>query len=168
MQIPADVYWGIHTARALINFPISRRAISNYPDLVRALARVKQASARANAEIGVLDAKKADIIDAVCQRIVDGELHDQFVVGVIQGGAGTSTNMNTNEVIASRANEILGKGRGGKSPVHPNNAVNMGQSSNDVIPTAIHVSASEEISKTLIPTLERLHAALVDKAHEFD
>src|ERR1700754_1019372 len=118
MEIPADVYWGIHTARALVNFPISRRAISNYPDLVRALARVKQASARANKEIGVLDAKKADLIDAVCQRIVDGELHEQFVVGVIQGGAGTSTNMNTNEVIANAGLETMGKTFGDYSELH--------------------------------------------------
>jgi len=83
LEIPADVYWGIHTARALINFPISRRAISNYPDLVNALARVKQASARANRELGVLDPEKADVIEAVCERIVAGELHDQFVVGTI-------------------------------------------------------------------------------------
>src|SRR5215207_6400738 len=109
MEIPANVYWGVHTARALINFPITRRAISNYPDLVDALARVKQASSRANLEIGVLDEAKAKIIDRVCERIVDGELHDQFVVGVIQGGAGTSTNMNTNEVIANAGLEMMGK-----------------------------------------------------------
>jgi len=140
MEIPADVYWGIHTARALINFPISRRAISNYPDLVRALARVKQASARANKEIGVLDAAKADLIDAVCQRIVDGELHDQFVVGVIQGGAGTSTNMNTNEVIANAGLQAMGRDFGDYSELHPIDDVNRSQSTNDVYPTAIKLA----------------------------
>jgi len=140
MEIPADVYWGIHTARALINFPISRRAISNYPDLVRALARVKQASARANREIGVLDPAKADIIDAVCQRIVDGELHDQFVVGVIQGGAGTSTNMNTNEVIANAGLKAMGLEFGDYSQLHPIDDVNRSQSTNDVYPTAIKLA----------------------------
>ncbi|MEO6532090.1 MAG: aspartate ammonia-lyase [Pseudolysinimonas sp.] len=140
MEIPADVYWGIHTARALINFPISRRAISNYPDLVRALARVKQASARANRDIGVLDPKKAEVIDAVCQRIVDGELHDQFVVGVIQGGAGTSTNMNTNEVIANAGLKQLGLQFGDYSELHPIDDVNRSQSTNDVYPTAIKLA----------------------------
>ena len=107
-RFPLDAYWGIHTARALENFPITRRPISVYPDLIRALARVKQAAARANKELGVLDAAKADMIDRVCEEIVGGALHDQFCVGVIQGGAGTSTNMNTNEVIANRALELDG------------------------------------------------------------
>ncbi|MFC0681659.1 lyase family protein, partial [Lysobacter korlensis] len=92
LEVPSDAYWGIHTARAMTNFPISRRAISNYPDLIRALARVKQAAARANRDLGVLDAGKADLIDRVCEEIAGGALHEQFVVGVIQGGAGTSTN----------------------------------------------------------------------------
>ena len=140
MEIPADVYWGIHTARALINFPITRRAISNYPDLVRALARVKQASARANAQIGVLDQAKADLIEAVCERIIGGEFHDQFVVGVIQGGAGTSTNMNTNEVIANVALEMMGRPRGDYAALHPIDDVNRSQSTNDVYPTAIKLA----------------------------
>ncbi|MCU1418025.1 MAG: aspartate ammonia-lyase [Schumannella sp.] len=140
MEIPADVYWGIHTARALINFPITRRAIYNYPDLVRALARVKQASARANAEIGVLDQGKAQIIDDVCERIVAGELHDQFVVGVIQGGAGTSTNMNTNEVIANAGLKVMGKEFGDYTELHPIDDVNRSQSTNDVYPTAIKLA----------------------------
>ena len=140
MQIPADVYWGIHTARALINFPISRRAISNYPALIRALARVKQASARANKEIGVLEAAKADVIDAVCERIVAGELHDQFVVGVIQGGAGTSTNMNANEVIANAGLVAMGHQPGAYAHLHPIDDVNRSQSTNDVYPTAIKLA----------------------------
>src|SRR5690349_13200143 len=127
LAIPADVYWGIHTARALINFPISRRAIFNYPDLINALARVKQASARANRELGVLEPAKADVIDAVCERIVAGELHDQFVVGVIQGGAGTSTNMNTNEVIANAGLEAMGHRFGEYEFLNPIDDVNRSQ-----------------------------------------
>jgi aspartate ammonia-lyase len=140
MEIPADVYWGIHTARALVNFPISRRAISNYPGLLRALARVKQAAARANKQIGVLDAAKADVIDAVCERIVAGEFHDQFVVGVIQGGAGTSTNMNANEVIANVGLEMMGHDRGEYHYLSPIDDVNRSQSTNDVYPTAIKLA----------------------------
>jgi aspartate ammonia-lyase len=166
MQIPADVYWGIHTARALINFPISRRAISNYPDLVRALARVKQASARANKEIGVLDAAKADIIDAVCQRIVDGELHEQFVVGVIQGGAGTSTNMNTNEVIANAGLEAMGLQRGDYSGLHPIDDVNRSQSTNDVYPTAIKLAMVFGLQR-LLEEHAKLTKSFADKGVEF-
>jgi len=149
MQIPADVYWGIHTARALVNFPISRRAISNYPDLVRALARVKQASARANREIGVLEPAKADVIEAVCERIFAGELHDQFVVGVIQGGAGTSTNMNTNEVIANAALEAMGHPFGAYDVLSPIDDVNRSQSTNDVYPTAIKLAMVYGIQRLL-------------------
>ncbi len=166
MEIPADVYWGIHTARALINFPISRRAISNYPDLVRALARVKQASARANKEIGVLDAKKADIIDAVCQRIVDGELHEQFVVGVIQGGAGTSTNMNTNEVIANAGLEQLGLEFGDYSELHPIDDVNRSQSTNDVYPTAIKLAMVFGVQR-LLEEHAKLTTSFAAKGVEF-
>ncbi|HEY5319251.1 MAG TPA: aspartate ammonia-lyase [Galbitalea sp.] len=139
-EIPAQVYWGIHTARALENFPITRRAIFNYPDLINALARVKQAAARANCDLGHLDPVKADAIDRVCEEIVAGKWHDQFVVGVIQGGAGTSTNMNTNEVIANRGLELLGLPRGDYSHLHPIDDVNRSQSTNDVYPTAIKLA----------------------------
>jgi aspartate ammonia-lyase len=140
MEIPAAVYWGIHTARALENFPITGRPISVYPDLVRALAQVKQAAARANREIGVLDPGTADVIDRVCGEIADGALHDQFAVGVIQGGAGTSTNMNTNEVIANRCLELLGHPRAAYEFLHPIDDVNRSQSTNDVYPTAIKLA----------------------------
>lgn len=166
MEIPADVYWGIHTGRALVNFPISRRAISNYPGLVRALARVKQASARANKEIGVLDAAKADLIDAVCERIVAGEFHDQFVVGVIQGGAGTSTNMNTNEVIANVGLEMLGKPLGSYADLHPIDDVNRSQSTNDVYPTAIKLAMVFGIQR-LLEEHARLTEAFAAKGREF-
>jgi len=140
MAIPADSYWGIHTARALENFPITRRAIYNYPYLIEALARVKQAAARANKELGVLDPAKADLIDRVCEEIAGGVLHQEFCVGVIQGGAGTSTNMNTNEVIANRGLEILGFAKGDYAHLHPIDDVNRSQSTNDVYPTAIKLA----------------------------
>jgi aspartate ammonia-lyase len=166
MEIPADVYWGVHTARALVNFPISRRAISNYPGLVRALARVKQASARANKDIGVLDAAKADLIDAVCERIVAGEFHDQFVVGVIQGGAGTSTNMNVNEVIANVGLEMLGHPLGAYQHLHPIDDVNRSQSTNDVYPTAIKLAMVFGIHK-LLDEHALLTAAFAAKGRQF-
>jgi len=166
MEIPADVYWGIHTARALVNFPISRRAIWNYPSLIRALAYVKQASARANKEIGVLEPAKADVIDAVCQRIVDGELHDQFVVGVIQGGAGTSTNMNTNEVIANAGLRAMGHPFGAYEHLSPIDDVNRSQSTNDVYPTAIKLAMVFGI-QSLLEEHRLLTEAFAAKGREF-
>ena len=140
MEIPVEAYWGVHTARALENFPITRRAIQNYPDLIIALARVKQAAARANLELGSLDATKAGIIEQVCEEIIAGGLHKEFCVGVIQGGAGTSTNMNTNEVIANRGLELMGHERGEYRYLHPIDDVNRSQSTNDVYPTAIKLA----------------------------
>lgn len=136
-EVPADAYWGIHTARALENFPITRRAISNYPDLIRGIARVKQAAARANKQLGVLDAEKADVIDQVCEEMWDGQWHEQFVLGAVQGGAGTSTNMCANEIIANRGLEIMGLAKGDYLHLHPIDDVNRSQSTNDVYPTAI-------------------------------
>jgi aspartate ammonia-lyase len=167
MEIPADAYWGIHTARALENFPITRRAIHNYPDLIRALAYVKLAAARANAEIGVLDPGKAAIIEQVCQEILDGALHDQFCVGVIQGGAGTSTNMNTNEVIANRGLELMGRPRGDYSRLHPIDDVNRSQSTNDVYPTAIKL-AMVFGTKRLLDEHLLLTRAFLAKGTEFN
>ena len=138
-EVPADAYWGIHTLRALENFPITGQAIGSYRDLVRALALVKHAAAITNRSLGALDAERADAIVAACAEIADGALDGAFVVDVIQGGAGTSTNMNANEVIANRALEILGHRKGEYQHLHPNNHVNMSQSTNDVYPTAIRV-----------------------------
>ncbi len=149
MQIPASAYWGIHTARALENFPITRRAIHVYPDLIRALAIVKQAAARANAEIGVLDQAKAAVIERVCEEIVGGALHEEFCVGVIQGGAGTSTNMNTNEVIANRGLEIMGHEKGQYEYLSAIDDVNRSQSTNDVYPTAIKLAMVFGIQRLL-------------------
>jgi len=140
MDIPAEAYWGIHTARALNNFPITRRALSNYPDFVRALVRVKQAAALANKEIGAIDADKADLIVEVCEEIYNGALHDEFVLGVLQGGAGTSTNMSTNEIIANRALEKLGHAKGDYDHFHPIDDVNRSQSTNDAYPTSVKLA----------------------------
>jgi len=166
LEIPADAYWGIHTARARENFPITRRSISVYPDLIRALAMVKQSAARANKELGVLSAAKADLIDQVCQEIIDGALHNQFLVGVIQGGAGTSTNMNTNEVIANRCLELMGKPLGSYVDMHPIDDVNRSQSTNDVYPTAIKV-AMVLTTKRLLVEHEKLTTAFAVKGTEF-
>jgi aspartate ammonia-lyase len=165
-EVPADAYWGIHTARALENFPITRRAIFNYPDLITALARVKQAAARANRDLGDLDPAKAEIIDRVCEEIIAGGLHDQFVVGVIQGGAGTSTNMNTNEVIANRGLEIMGFPRGAYANLHPIDDVNRSQSTNDVYPTAIKLAMVFSL-KRLLDEHKLLTASFAAKGKEF-
>lgn len=166
LEIPAEAYWGIHTARALANFPITRRPISVYPDLVIALAMVKQAAARANAEIGVLSTAKAEIIDSACEEIKRGELHDEFVVGVIQGGAGTSTNMNTNEVIANRCLEVMGYGFGQYQHMHPIDDVNRSQSTNDVYPTAIKLAMALALNRLTVE-LELLSRSFAVKGAEF-
>jgi aspartate ammonia-lyase len=166
MSIPANAYWGIHTARAMENFPITRRAIYNYPDLVRALARVKQAAARANAELGVLDAEKAAVIDRVCEEIVGGALHEQFRVGVIQGGAGTSTNMNANEIIANRGLELMGHAKGDYTHLSPIDDVNRSQSTNDVYPTAIKLAMVFGVQR-LLAEHRLLTASFAAKGVEF-
>ena len=166
MEIPADAYWGIHTARALENFPVSKRPISVYKDLVRALAMVKQASARANRDIGALDAYKADLIDRASQLVIDGEYHDQFVVGVIQGGAGTSTNMNANEVITNIALELAGREKGDYDFLSPIDDTNRSQSTNDVYPTAVKVGLGLDL-RTLLDELDLLRRAFLAKAVEF-
>jgi len=166
LEIPADAYWGIHTARALENFPISKRPISVYPDLVRGLAMVKQAAARANREIGVLPEDKASLIDAAAQRVIDGEFHDEFVVGVIQGGAGTSTNMNANEVITNVALEMAGREKGDYAFLSPIDDTNRSQSTNDVYPTAIKVGLSLDL-RALLEQLDLLRRSFQAKADEF-
>jgi aspartate ammonia-lyase len=167
MEIPENAYWGIHTARALENFPITRRAISNYPDLIVALARVKQAAARTNAELGVLEQSKADVIDQVCEEIAGGALRAEFCVGVIQGGAGTSTNMNTNEVIANRALELMGFDKGDYRRMHPIDDVNRSQSTNDVYPTAIKLAMVFGIQRLLVEH-DLLSKSFLAKGREFN
>jgi aspartate ammonia-lyase len=154
-DIPADAYWGVHTLRAVENFPITGQPLSTNAQLVRGLAAVKLAAARTNQELGLLDAVRADAIAEACQEILDGKLHEQFIVDVIQGGAGTSSNMNANEVIANRALEILGHQKGDYSRLHPNDHVNLSQSTNDVYPTAVRVATILSV-RGLLDALETL------------
>lgn len=166
LEIPDDVYWGINTARAMQNFQISRREINVYPDLLVAYAQVKQAAARANREIGVLDEHRADLIDRAAQDIIDGQLHEQFVVGVIQGGAGTSTNMNVNEVIANRGLELAGRPFGDYAYLSPNDHVNRSQSTNDTYPSAVKLSLVHSLNR-LIQELRLLRNSFASKGRQF-
>ncbi len=166
VNVPMDALWGVHTARALENFPIARRPISVFPELITAYACVKQACARANAELGDLDPALAKVIDQVCQEIIDGNLHEQFVVGVMQGGAGTSTNMNVNEVIANRGLEILGHRFGEYEHLHPIDDVNRSQSTNDTYPTSVKLALAFAL-QPLLQQLELLRDAFAAKAIEF-
>jgi len=165
-SVPADAYYGVHTLRAVENFPITGLPISIYPELVRALASIKQAAAVTNRELGLLDARRAEAIVKACEEVREGKLHEQFVVDVIQGGAGTSTNMNANEVIANRALEILGYEKGDYAQLHPNEHVNMSQSTNDVYPTSLKVAGHFGIFQ-LIDAMEVLRQAFHEKALEF-
>jgi fumarate hydratase class II len=165
IEVEAHRYWGAQTQRSLQNFKIGGERMP--PPLVRALGIVKLAAARVNSRIGELDGKTADAIARAAQEVADGKLTDEFPLVVWQTGSGTQTNMNANEVIASRANEFLGGERGGKAPVHPNDHVNRGQSSNDTFPTTMHVAAAEQTVRELLPALEHLHAALRKKCEEF-
>ena len=167
MRIPSDTYYGIQTYRAVENFPISGVSIASFPELIKALGLVKKASAIANMQFGVLPREIGDAICAACDEIIEGKLHDQFPVDCIQGGAGTSTNMNANEVIANRALELLGHKKGEYEYCHPNNHVNCSQSTNDVIPTAGKMT-SLRLLQNLKKELLRLHQALSRKADEFD
>jgi aspartate ammonia-lyase len=165
-DVPADAYYGVHTLRAMENFPITGIPIAIYPDLVDALAAIKQAAALANRELRLLDAAHADFIVKACERIRAGKLHDQFTVDVIQGGAGTSTNMNANEVIANLALELMGHGKGEYAHLHPNEHVNMSQSTNDVYPTALKLATYVGLYR-LVDAMEVLRGAFAAKAHEF-
>jgi aspartate ammonia-lyase len=165
-EVPARAYYGVHTLRALENFPITGTAISIYPDLVSSLACVKQAAAIANSELGLLDEKRAQAIRLACEEVRQGKLLEEFVVDVIQGGAGTSTNMNANEVICNRALEILGHARGEYRHLHPLDHVNMSQSTNDVYPTAVKLALQFGIRR-LIGEMRALRLAFAAKAAEF-
>ncbi|MFC0284349.1 aspartate ammonia-lyase [Camelimonas abortus] len=167
VDIPADAYWGVHSLRARDNFPITGVAVGSCPELVRALALVKHAAALANRRLGALPPEKAEAIARACAEIhEEGKLHDQFVVDVIQGGAGTSTNMNANEVIANRALELMGRRKGDYAALHPNDDVNMAQSTNDAYPTAVRL-ALILAARPLLRALDDLCYALKGKAAEF-
>jgi fumarate hydratase class II len=165
IEVPADHYWGAQTERSRRNFRIGEERMPM--PLIRALARVKRVAAEVNNELGLLDARRAKAIVAAADDILAGRFDDHFPLIVWQTGSGTQTNMNVNEVIANRANELLGEKLGTKSPVHPNDHVNMSQSSNDSFPTAMHIATVVEIAETLLPALRDLQAALADKAEAF-
>ena len=164
--VPADAYYGIQTERAIENFHITGVPISQYPDLIRALAMIKLAAARANHDCGKLEAEVLNGVEGACREIIDGALHDQFPVDVIQGGAGTSTNMNVNEVIANRALELMGFAKGEYEHCDPHDHVNRSQSTNDVYPSALHVAIALGNTR-LISELRALVAALRSKGEEF-
>lgn len=165
LAVPSEAYYGVQTARAIENFPISQLRMPRA--VIRAMGMIKRAVAAVNHSLGLLGKKPAEAIKQAATEVVDGKLDAEFPVDIFQTGSGTSTNMNTNEVISNRATELLGGARGSKL-VHPNDHVNLGQSSNDVIPTAIHIAASEMMQQQLLPALTRLHKALKGKAKEFD
>ena len=166
LEVPEDALFGVQTLRAVHNFPITGTPTSHFPAMIRALAMVKQAAARANARLGLLDPVIADAIDRAAQEIIDGHWHGHFPTDMVQGGAGTSTNMNANEVIANRALELLGHARGEYAFCHPNDHVNLGQSTNDVYPTALRLSAIFML-KNLLGAMTRLKGALHAKGQEF-
>ena len=166
LEVPADKYWGAQTQRSIMNFPIGweKQPVA----VVRALGVIKQACAQANTELGKLDKEKGEAIQQAASEVVAGKFDDNFPLVVWQTGSGTQSNMNANEVIANRAIEILGGVIGSKDPVHPNDHCNMGQSSNDTFPTAMHISTAMTARDVLLPGLEKLHAALEAKVAEFD
>ncbi len=165
VRVPFEAYWGAQTQRAVENFPIS--GIKAHPAFIRASAIVKKAACITNRDLGLIPSDQAGAIISACDEIIAGQLHDQFVIDIFQAGAGTSHNMNCNEVIANRANQLLGHARGAYEPIHPNDTVNMSQSTNDFIPTAIRI-AGLQLAHELMAKLEALRAALSLKSEEFD
>jgi fumarate hydratase, class II len=166
VRVPADALYGAQTQRAVENFPISDRRFPR--EFIRAMGLIKLSAARTNMDLGLLEKRIGSAIAQAAGEVAEGKLDDHFVLDVFQTGSGTSTNMNVNEVISNRAIQILGGVLGSKNPVHPNDHVNMGQSSNDVIPTAMHIATMESIERTLVPALRKLQRALAGKAKEFD
>jgi fumarate hydratase class II len=167
IEVPADCYWGAQTERSIENFPFGPR--EQMPvEIVHALGFIKQAAARVNARIGGLDPKIAEVIQQAAAEVARGDLDSQFPLVIWQTGSGTQSNMNANEVIAGRSNEILTSKRGGKEPVHPNDHVNRSQSSNDSFPTAMHVAAARTVHNRLLPALTKMRARLADQAQRWD
>ncbi|MEO8618480.1 MAG: lyase family protein, partial [Sphingomicrobium sp.] len=167
IEVPADSYWGAQTERSIGNFPFGER--ERMPlEIVHALGYVKQAAARVNARLGLLDADVAEAIQQAAGEVARGDLDGQFPLVIWQTGSGTQSNMNANEVIAGRANEQLTGHRGGKEPVHPNDHVNKGQSSNDSFPTAMHIAAGIGVYRRLLPALVMIHERLAQQAQRFD
>ncbi len=165
MDVPADRYYGAQTARSLIHFAIGKDTMP--PELIRAFGILKKAAALVNQDLGKLSAQKAKLISQSADEVISGKLNDHFPLRIWQTGSGTQTNMNVNEVIGNRAIEIAGGLMGSKKPIHPNDDVNMSQSSNDTFPTAMHIAAATETARRLLPAVNRLQAALDAKAKEF-
>src|SRR5947199_1055941 len=165
MSVPESALYGASTQRAVLNFPISGQRFSR--PFIRALGLIKWAAAQANADLGLLDAHRSALIVQAAEEVAEGKLDEHFPLDIFQTGSGTSTNTNANEVIANRCAQLAGKPIGSRESVHPNDHVNMGQSSNDVIPSAIHISAAEQLKLHLIPALQKLHGVLEMKASEF-
>src|ERR1700724_2705569 len=165
IEVPGDVYWGAQTARSLVHFNIGRDTMP--PELIRAFGILKKACALVNQELGKLPSDKARLILQACDEVISGALDDQFPLRIWQTGSGTQTNMNANEVISNRAIELVGGGMGSKKPIHPNDDVNMSQSSNDTFPAAMHIAAAERMHNALIPSVKRIQVALEAKAKEF-
>src|SRR5689334_12309561 len=167
IQVPADAYWGAQTERSIENFPFGPK--EQMPlEIVHALGFIKQAAARVNARLAGLDPQLAEVIQQAAAEVARGDLDSQFPLVIWQTGSGTQSNMNANEVIAGRANEILTGKRGGKEPVHPNDHVNKSQSSNDSFPTAMHIAAARSVHMRLLPALKTMHARLADQARRWD
>jgi len=166
IEVPTNVYWGAQTQRSLHHFDIGRDTMP--PELIRAFAILKKAAALVNQELGKLSAEKAKLIVQAADEVIAGKLSDQFPLRIWQTGSGTQTNMNVNEVISNRAIEIAGGVLGSKKPVHPNDDVNMSQSSNDTFPTAMHIAAAERVERILIPAVEHVRDAIATKAKQFD
>src|SRR5215217_4399178 len=165
MSVPESALFGASTQRAVLNFPVSGYRFSR--PFIRALGLIKWAAAQANHDLGLLDAERSALIVQAAEEVVEGKLDDHFPLDIFQTGSGTSTNTNANEVIANRCAQLAGKPIGSRELVHPNDHVNMGQSSNDVVPSAIHISADEELKNHLVPALDQLQRALEAKAKEF-
>src|SRR6266404_2107975 len=165
VSIPESALYGASTQRAVLNFPVSGYRFSR--PFIRALGLIKWAAAEANHDLGLLDAERAALIVQAAEEVIEGKLDDHFPLDIFQTGSGTSTNTNANEVIANRCAQLAGKRIGSREIVHPNDHVNMGQSSNDVIPSAIHISAAELLQNSLLPALTRVHEAFEAKTKEF-
>lgn len=167
IEVPADRYWGAQTQRSIQNFPIGVSRFKWQPPLIRALGILKRAAAEANAELGELPENIARLIVQAADEVISGKLDQEFPLVVFQTGSGTQSNMNANEVISNRAIELAGGAKGSKAPVHPNDHVNRGQSSNDTFPTAMHIAVAQELDRDFFPALRQLHATLADKAHAY-
>src|ERR1700739_4881196 len=165
IEVPTDVYWGAQTARSLVHFNIGRDTMP--PELIRAFGILKKACALVNQELGKLSSDKARLILQACDEVISGALNDQFPLRIWQTGSGTQTNMNANEVIANRAIEVAGGVMGSKKPIHPNDDVNMSQSSNATFPTAMHIAAATETARKLLPAVKKLRDVLLAKSLEF-